>query len=76
MASATLTITITDTPGHSLVQVRDRLLIKWNYPGNGTAQQKIDFIEAHLAQYIKRQYIEQLHLESQALNEQANLDVQ
>lgn len=76
MASATLTITITDTPSHSLVQVRDRLLIKWNYPGNGTAQQKLDFIEAHIANYIKQQYKEQLQMESFAANQAADLDVQ
>lgn len=76
MASASLTITVTDTVNHPLALVRDKLLIKWNYPGNGTAQQKIDFIEAHLAKYLKQQYIEQLQMEAQALNEQADLDVQ
>lgn len=76
MASATLTITITDTPSHSLVQVRDRLLVKWNYSGNGTAQQKLDFIEAHIANYIKQQYKEQLQMESFAANQAADLDVQ
>lgn len=76
MASATLSITITDTVNHSLAQVRDRLLTKWNYPGGGTAQDKLDFIEAHIAQYIKQQYKEQLQMESFAANEAADLDVQ
>ena len=76
MASAQLTVTVTDTVNHPLTTVRDKLLIKWNAPEGLTAPQKIDFIEAHLAEYIKRQYIEQLHMESQAANEQADLDVQ
>jgi len=76
MASATLTVTVTDTVGHPLITVRDKLLIKWNAPGGLTSQQKLDFIEAHLAGYIKRQYIEQLQMEAQSLNEQAEIDVQ
>ena len=76
MASVALTVTVTDTVNHPLAQVRDKLLIKWNAPLNLTNPQKIDFIETHLAQYIKRQYIEQLQLEAQALNEQADVDVQ
>lgn len=76
MASATLTITITDTVNHPLTTVRDKLLTKWNYPGGGTNQDKIDFIETHIAQYIKRQYKEQLQMESFAINEAADLDVQ
>ena len=66
MASATISVTVTDTVNHPLAQVRDKLLIKWNAPEGLTAPQKLDFIEAHIAQYIKRQYLEQLDIESRA----------
>lgn len=75
MASASITITITDAPGHTLVQVRDRLLTKWNYTGNGTNQQKLDFIQAHIAEYIKDQYKEQIMNESNAVNAAVQIDV-
>lgn len=85
MASASITITITDTPNHPLATVRDKLLIKWNYLSGGgigwvptgTGPDKLDFIEAYIAkQFIKKQYIEQLQLESQASNESADVDIQ
>lgn len=75
MASATLSITVTDTANHPLATVRDKLLIKWNYPGGGTAQDKLDFIEAHIANYMKRQYLEQLDNESRAAIAEVETDV-
>lgn len=69
MASATVSIIITDTANHSLVDIREKLLVKWNYlsGGNinwsptGTAQDKLNFIEAYTAKnWFKKEYIEQL----------------
>lgn len=60
MASATITVTVTDTPNHPLATVRDTVLVALNYPGGGTAQQKLDFIEAHLADHLKKLYLQQL----------------
>lgn len=84
MATASLTITFTDTVNHPLATVRDKLLIKWNYLGGGglnwvplgTNQDKLNFIQAYVAQQIKQQYIEQLQIESQATNNLADADIQ
>lgn len=76
MASAILTITITDAPNHSLIQIRDKLLIKWNYSGNGTAQDKLNFLQTKIAKFVKEQYIEQLQMESQATNAAITIDIQ
>lgn len=77
MATAILTITINDaaTPAHPLTQVRDKLCLKWNYSGTGTNADKIDFIEAQLAKYLKQQYKEQLQMEAQAANEAVVIEI-
>lgn len=75
MASATVSIIITDTVNHSLVDIREKLLIRWNYlsGGNinwtptGTAQDKLNFIEAFTAKnWFKKEYLEQLSVEAAA----------
>lgn len=85
MASATVTITITDTASHSLVQIRDALLIKWNYlsgggigwVATGTGPDKLAFIQAYTAKnWFKKEYKEYLQLISQATNEAADVDIQ
>lgn len=85
MASAQVIITITDTPSHSLVQIREALLIKWNYLGGGgmdwtptgTANDKLLFIQAYTAKnWFKKEYKEQLQIVSQVANEAADVDIQ
>lgn len=85
MASASVTITFTDTANHPLATVRDKLLIKWNYSGGGginwvplgTAQDKLNFIQKYTAKnWFKEQYIEVLQIESQNTNATADVDIQ
>ena len=56
MASAQITITITDTAQHPLTEIRDVLTAKWGGPTGGTSQQKITFIQGYIAQHIKDQF--------------------
>lgn len=85
MASAIVSITITDTAGHSLVTIREALLVKWNYlaggginwPPLGTSQDKLNFIQAYTAKnWFKFQYIEALQIASQNANNNADVDIQ
>lgn len=84
MASATLTVTVTDTANHPLTQVRDKLLIRWNYLSGGdinwnplnTNPDKLDFIEAKLARYLKTEYKAQLDAEAYAAAQAPDVDIQ
>lgn len=66
MASATITVTITDTPNHPLTTIRDKVCARLGYNGPNTNPAKIAFIQAFLANVIKNEYIQQLHNETQA----------
>lgn len=85
MASVIISTTITDTPSHSLVTIREALLVKWNYLGGGginwaplgTAQDKLNFIQAYTAKnWFKFEYIETLQIASQNANNNADVDIQ
>ena len=83
MASASLTITFTDTVQYTLVQARDLLLTKFNYLNGGgigwvplgTGQDKLNFLQKKGALWYKSEIIEQLQIESQATNATANIDI-
>jgi len=84
MASATISVTITDTVDVSLATGRDLLMVKWNYLGGGgfgwvplgTNQDKLNFISANWARYLKSQVNEQLNIQSHASNALLNIDIQ
>ena len=78
MASVTLSVTVTDTVNHPLVTIRDTVLIALNYPGGGTAQDKLNFIQSYLAKHLKMLYIQQLDRQRNAspIAVDAEIDIQ
>ena len=50
---ADITITINDT---NIADVRDRLCTRWSYSGTGTNADKVAFLKARLARFVKDEY--------------------
>jgi len=50
---ADITITINDT---NIADVRDRLCTRWYYQGTGTSADKVAFLKARVARFIKDEY--------------------
>lgn len=89
MASASVTITFTDTATVTLVQARDKLLVKWNYLSGGgvkadgtpfwvplnTNQDKLNFIQAVISRWVKQQTVEQFQIELDAANQALDVNI-